>query len=231
MLASLLPGLRDLRAPLAADYLWLAAGWLYFAPQLPASVNDADGVLKDIYRVAGVADASNPVAIAAGLTFIAYLLGILLTGLLTPLVSVIWTLLTLPIVLRAIAVDSIDGRIKERQQGIHLAEFADDDLWASLTSRRRWTTRADRKFDLLVERASTAILTDPKTAYRSFRSFLSCFVVTAALDPHSVPLAASTTPAVRAPDDRLGRQRRPIMPGWRRGRRLQCRQDGPDHAA
>jgi hypothetical protein len=48
MLASLLPGLRDLRAPLAAGYLWLAAGWLYFAPLLPASVNDADRVLKDI---------------------------------------------------------------------------------------------------------------------------------------------------------------------------------------
>ena len=57
MLASLLPGLRDLRAPLAAGYVWLAAGWLYFAPQLPASVNEADGVLKDIYRVA---DAGNP---------------------------------------------------------------------------------------------------------------------------------------------------------------------------
>ena len=158
MLASLLPGLRDLRAPLAAGYLWLAAGWLYFAPQLPASVNDADGVLKDIYRVA---DASNPVAIAAGLTFIAYLLGILSTGLLTPVVPVIWTLLILPIVLSGIAVDSIERRIKKRRQGIHLTEFADDDLWASLT-RRRWTTRADRKIDLLAERASTAILIDPK---------------------------------------------------------------------
>jgi hypothetical protein len=157
MLASLLPGLRDLRAPLAAGYLWLAAGWLYFAPQLPASVNDADGVLKDIYRVA---DASNPVAIAAGLTFIAYLLGILSTGLLTPVVPVIWTLLILPIVLSGIAVDRIERRIKKRRQGIHLTEFADDDLWASLT-RRRWTTRADRKIDLLAERASTAILIDP----------------------------------------------------------------------
>jgi hypothetical protein len=158
MLASLLPGLRDLRAPLAAGYLWLAAGWLYFAPQLPASVNDANGVLKDIYRVA---DASNPVAIAAGLTFIAYLLGILSTGLLTPVVSIIWTLLILPIVLPAIAVDRIGRRIKKPQQDIHLTNFADDDMWESLTRRRRWTTRQDRKFDLLADRASTAILTDP----------------------------------------------------------------------
>jgi hypothetical protein len=158
MLASLLPGLRDLRAPLAAGYLWLAAGWLYFAPQLPVSVNDADGVLKDIYRVAG---ASNPVAIAAGLTFIAYLLGILSTGPLNRIVPIIWTLLILPIALTGIAIDSIGRRIKKRRQGGHLTEFADDDLWASLTRRRLWTSTADRKLDLLTERASTAILTDP----------------------------------------------------------------------
>jgi hypothetical protein len=74
MLLNLLPGLRDLRAPLAAGYLWLAAGWLYFAPELPASVNEAWGVLKDIYRVI---QASSPVAVAAGLTFVAYVIGIL----------------------------------------------------------------------------------------------------------------------------------------------------------
>jgi hypothetical protein len=80
MLANLLPGLRDLRAPLAAGYLWLAAGWLYLAPQLPASANDAKGVMKDIYRVV---DASDPITIAASLTFAAYMLGILSTGFLT----------------------------------------------------------------------------------------------------------------------------------------------------
>jgi hypothetical protein len=79
MLTNLLPGLRDLRAPLAAGYLWLAAGWLYFAPQLPTSVDDAQGVLKDIYRVAHT---SQPIAVAAGLTFAAYMVGILSTGLL-----------------------------------------------------------------------------------------------------------------------------------------------------
>jgi hypothetical protein len=77
VLASLLPGLRDLRAPLAAGYLWLAAGWLYFAPRLPTSANDADGVVRDIYRVV---DASGPVAVGAGVTFLAYMLGILSTG-------------------------------------------------------------------------------------------------------------------------------------------------------
>jgi hypothetical protein len=79
MFTSLLPGLRELRAPLAAGYLWLAAGWLYFAPQLPASVEDAQGVLRDVYRVVAAGD---PVAVVAGLTFIAYLLGMLSTDLL-----------------------------------------------------------------------------------------------------------------------------------------------------
>jgi hypothetical protein len=79
MLANLLPGLRDLRAPLSAGYLWLAAGWLYFAPQLPASMNEAEGVLKDIYRVV---NASDPLALAAGVAFVAYMIGILSTGLL-----------------------------------------------------------------------------------------------------------------------------------------------------
>jgi hypothetical protein len=105
MLTNLLPGLRDLRAPLSAGYLWLAAGWLYFAPQLPSSVNDAQGVLKDIYRVI---QASSPVTVAAGLTFAAYIIGIFFTGLLTgpirqavrwlpvflflPLMSLLWNL-------------------------------------------------------------------------------------------------------------------------------------------
>jgi hypothetical protein len=57
----------------------LAAGWLYLAPQLPASVNEAQGILEDIYRVV---NASGPITVAAGLAFVAYLLGILSTGLL-----------------------------------------------------------------------------------------------------------------------------------------------------
>jgi hypothetical protein len=157
MLATLLPGLRDLRAPLAAGYLWLAAGWLYFASQLPASVNDANGVLKDIYRVA---DASNPVAIAAGLTFTAYLLGILSTGLLTPVVHFMSFVLTLPILLASIAVSNIERYIKKRQEDLHLTDF-EDDLWALLTRRSLWNSGARRRLNLLAGKVSSRILTDP----------------------------------------------------------------------
>ena len=57
----------------------MAAGWLYFAPQLPTSLNEAQGLLRDIYRVA---DASDPVAVGVGVSFAAYILGILSIGLL-----------------------------------------------------------------------------------------------------------------------------------------------------
>jgi hypothetical protein len=84
MLLNLLPGLRDLRAPLAAGYLWLAAGWLYFAPKLLALESEGQGVRKDIYEeISLVIHASGPVAVGAGLTFAAYIIGILSTGLLT----------------------------------------------------------------------------------------------------------------------------------------------------
>jgi hypothetical protein len=176
MLASLLPGLRDLRAPLAAGYIWLAAGWLYFAPQLPTSVEDADGVIKDIYRTV---DASNPVAVAAGLTFIAYLLGILSIDFLTPVVNIILILLAFTITTPLLAISRIREYLRERRQGLHLTNF-EDDLWASFKRRRFWTSAEDRKLDLLVGRVSTQILTDAdyrntfmeKLEERSIRRFI-----------------------------------------------------------
>jgi hypothetical protein len=43
--AGLIPGIRDLRAPLAAGSIWLLALWLTIQPLLPAA-NEATGVLK-----------------------------------------------------------------------------------------------------------------------------------------------------------------------------------------
>jgi hypothetical protein len=140
MLASLLPGLRDLRAPLAAGYLWLAAGWLFFAPRLPASVNDAHGVLKDIYRVV---DASSPVAVAAGVSFIAYMLGILSTGLLKRervRGVVVWPI-QLPLMVLHSFVESRWGkRIRDRwpslQDKLQEVVWRYDDLFVLPTIRR-----------------------------------------------------------------------------------------------
>jgi TPR repeat protein len=73
VLASLLPGLRELRAPLAAGYLWLVAAWLAFAGLIPRP-DQADGIFKDVYDVAIAAGAP---ATAAAASFAAYLIGVL----------------------------------------------------------------------------------------------------------------------------------------------------------
>src|SRR6185437_6366160 len=73
MLTSLLPGIRELRAPLAAGYLWLAAVWILFAHDVPAR-HDADGAWADAYRFV---DAASVFGLAAAISFAAYLIGTL----------------------------------------------------------------------------------------------------------------------------------------------------------
>jgi hypothetical protein len=70
MLASLLPGVREIRAPLAAGYLWLFALWLALEP-FP-SAEEATGLEA---AVIDLADAGTPVAVAVVLSFVAYLVG------------------------------------------------------------------------------------------------------------------------------------------------------------
>ena len=68
MLTSLLPGLRELRAPLAAGYLWLTAAWLGFG-SLSKSGHGLVGFISK-----GVDHLSAPERVAV-LTFCAYLVG------------------------------------------------------------------------------------------------------------------------------------------------------------
>jgi len=73
MLASLLPGLRQIRAPLAAGYLWLVAIWLGFAPLIPGA-QESTGGLRALYGLEQVVGLTTALAAA---TFVAYLLGVL----------------------------------------------------------------------------------------------------------------------------------------------------------
>jgi hypothetical protein len=73
MLTSLLPGLRELRAPLAAGYLWLITAWIALASRIPTP-EAASGVLKDIYRLG---QAVGKPGVIAAVTFTAYIIGIL----------------------------------------------------------------------------------------------------------------------------------------------------------
>jgi hypothetical protein len=156
MLASLLPGLRDLRAPLSAGYLWLTAGWLYFAPQLPASINDTRGVLKDIYRVV---HADSPLAVGVGLTFAAYIVGILSTGLLTRPVRVItrssFGALLLPVIIPLIILEQLGERWPIAQN-----KFEDTTNWVDRGVNRFSASPLIRARKLVIRRMSSKVLTD-----------------------------------------------------------------------
>lgn len=72
-MASLLPGLRDLRVPLAAGFLWLLVLWQMFYQIIPTE-KLAVGLVAEIYRLTS---AFGPAALTAGISFVAYLIGIL----------------------------------------------------------------------------------------------------------------------------------------------------------
>lgn len=71
MLTALLPGLRDLRAPLASGGTWLVVIWLLWGRNLPAH-DEATGLLKDIYTLA---EHLGTAATLGAIAFISYLIG------------------------------------------------------------------------------------------------------------------------------------------------------------
>ncbi len=73
-IANLLPGIRELRAPLAAGYIWLLVGWLLLHDRIPG---DGDApVVSDLYDLA---DIVGRVGVAAAASLAAYLIGSLST--------------------------------------------------------------------------------------------------------------------------------------------------------
>jgi hypothetical protein len=71
MFAHLLPGIREVRAPLAAGYLWLLALWVALEPVLPDE-RSATGVVESLYRLA---DGLSAVGVGVAVSFAAYLVG------------------------------------------------------------------------------------------------------------------------------------------------------------
>ncbi|WP_413758976.1 hypothetical protein [Streptomyces sp. MMBL 11-3] len=74
MLANLLPGLRDVRAPLAAGCIWLLTLWLVVEDRVPTR-DQAHGVWASLYRLGGL---MGPAALLASAAFVAYLIGAML---------------------------------------------------------------------------------------------------------------------------------------------------------
>jgi hypothetical protein len=75
MLTNLLPGLRDLRAPLASGYLWLVGLWLVLVDAVPPR-NMATGVVAHVYALT---TAVGHGAVLAAISFMAYLIGAVLS--------------------------------------------------------------------------------------------------------------------------------------------------------
>lgn len=71
MLASVLPGLREIRAPLAAGFVWLALVWVCFAAYVP-NADEATGLLQRVYNLSAYAGVPSTLAVV---TFVAYLVG------------------------------------------------------------------------------------------------------------------------------------------------------------
>ena len=73
MFANLLPGLRELRAPLVAGYLWLATAWFLFGDRFAADSSQTTPQLRQVYRLFEFL--GRPATLAA-LTVVAYLIGL-----------------------------------------------------------------------------------------------------------------------------------------------------------
>jgi hypothetical protein len=74
LLASAIPGLRDLRAPLVAGYFWLLVAWLALDPSTPLAQHADPGVARSLVDLA---EAVGPAATAAGVSVVAYVVGAL----------------------------------------------------------------------------------------------------------------------------------------------------------
>jgi hypothetical protein len=75
IISNLLPGLRDLRAPLAAGYLWVVGLWLLLVDIVPPH-GSATGVLAHIYALANYLGQGT---VLAAVSFTAYLIGSVLS--------------------------------------------------------------------------------------------------------------------------------------------------------
>ncbi|WP_328936261.1 hypothetical protein OG288_44195 [Streptomyces tauricus] len=77
MLVTLLPGVREIRTPLAVGYTWLLALWLAIGHRIPES-DQASGLVADIYRLA---HAAGLVAVGIAVSVGAYIAGVIATQL------------------------------------------------------------------------------------------------------------------------------------------------------
>ena len=90
MLASLLPGLREVRTPLTVGYLWLLVIWLAFADKMPTERPASDNLIARWFDLGGLL--GQPARLAA-LSFLAYVIGAIVTDVVEAVLRKVETLL------------------------------------------------------------------------------------------------------------------------------------------
>ncbi|WAZ26962.1 hypothetical protein STRCI_008653 [Streptomyces cinnabarinus] len=155
MLASLLPGLRDLRTPLAVGYLWLACAWLWFHDTLPRR-ETAHGAIADLYDLEGILPAA---ALLAVLTFFAYFLGSILV---MDIAEARWLDVVRP---KRTAWEAVADRFRNRlddQEGMTSTRYmAAADAW-----RRAAPSRTVKRVTLATGGDATSVRSDLKAMAR-----------------------------------------------------------------
>ncbi len=80
-----IPGLREIRGPLFAGYLWLLAIWLQLGDRLPSRQTD-----DAFERLWEAGEAIGPIGRAAALSVVAYLIGALVNGAIRSSIGFLW---------------------------------------------------------------------------------------------------------------------------------------------
>ncbi|WP_433652883.1 hypothetical protein ACQP2C_11920 [Micromonospora zamorensis] len=169
-LANLLPGLRDLRAPLSAGFVWLMAGYLWIAPRIPnlsGPLGEISVDMQQLYKIGGSA------LLVSAVTFTAYLVGIVSQGSITLILDRLYALLApasftaffgpaltlIAITKRLVRSRNLLGGIRAQEEAINLV--------------RVYLTRADFR-----STARRLALSAAVSAYRSGSSFRQKFAST-----------------------------------------------------
>lgn len=74
LLASLLPGLRDVRVPLTVGYLWFFNLWLWFSDNVPRTSPSGDGLISRAFELEEILGFASTIG---AVSFCAYLLGLM----------------------------------------------------------------------------------------------------------------------------------------------------------
>lgn len=176
MFASLLPGLRDLRVPLASGLIWLIAAWLLVEPHIPDE--EPTGVLGSLYRLEGAFGAA---FLTAATLFIAYLVGIMLPYYKLPVhrIQRLWTkkitdgqqLLAISVNARAELLRFIEQPVREAARILAEAGRWGDEQEALKESESIWTINLQVVENILHEEEFLALRLlsqDKEPLYQSY---------------------------------------------------------------